>query len=197
MNDDSTTLRNIRNILSQDQSSELSPVDKLFLIYLLAHKAEDHYVSPSHETLARHFGCDRRTILRSQERLTAKEIIACVARRGMTNDLTVNVDSLPANATVKTVITDEARQLALRYQTALKRHTGRKRFPKLWLQHQFFNAQRMIDDCAGDVDKAARLIGFALSRPEFKGKAAKSLYELFARWKQLRESYTELKEQKG
>ena len=192
MNNDSTTLDAIRSILSQEQSSDLGPVDKLFLVYLLAHKAADHYVSPSQQTLARYFGCDARTVLRSQDRLTAKGLIAAIPRRGMTNELTVNVEAIPAEAKLKSAITEEARQLAFKYQAALRRHMGRKRFPKLWLQHQFFNAQRMIDDCAGDAERAKALIGFALSQPEFRKRAAKSLYNLFALWKRVKTRYAEV-----
>jgi len=191
MNDDTTTLETLRKFLSTQKDPQTTPVDVLQIIYLIAHKAEDHYACPSQQTLARSFGCDTRTILRSQERLARKGWIAATPRRGLTSMCSLNVEAIPAEEKLRSQVTDGARALAFRYQQALKKWTGRKRFPKLWLQHQFFNAQRMLDDCSGDVEKVAMLIGFALSRPEFHKKAAKSLYTLFARWQQVKTKYAE------
>jgi hypothetical protein len=190
LNDDTTTLETIRKFLASEKPTCITPVDILQMIHFISRKAEDHDIFDSQQTLARMFSADARTIQRSQERLASPEIdwIARPHRRGKTNAIAIKYENVPAEEILRLKITDEAKQISLRYQQALKRL--RKKFPAHWLPQQFPSAQRILNECDGDVELAARLIGHALSHPAHAAKSRQSLYHLYGRWKRILETYS-------
>jgi hypothetical protein len=190
VNDDSTTLETIRNFLASEKPTCITPVDILQMIHFITKKAEDHDIFDSQQTLARMFNADARTIQRSQERLASPEIdwIARPQRRGKTNAIAIKYEKVPAEEILRLKITDDARQISLRYQQALKRF--RKKFPAHWLSQQFPSAQRILNACNADVELAARLIGHALSHPLHAKRSRHSLYHLYGRWNKILETYS-------
>ena len=101
------------------------------------------------------------------------------------------MEALPCATPEKDVITSEAKDLAFRYQSALQKIGFRKRFPKGWLGQQTLSAQRMLNRCGGDVDRARALIGFALGNPKFTKRARYSLYHLLGQWTDMERAYNE------
>ena len=192
MNDDTITLQTIRNFLASEKPSSITAVDILQMIHFISKKAEDHDIYDSQQTLARMFNVDSRTIMRSQERLASREIdwIARPQRRGKTNAISIKYQSVPAEEILRLQITDDAKQLALRYRQGLKRFCKRHKFPAQWLSQQFPSAQRILNACEGDMELAAKIIGHALSHPAHMKRSRQSLYHLYGRWPRILESYS-------
>jgi hypothetical protein len=186
----STTLATIRNFLASDKPASITPLDVLQMVHFMACKAEDHDTFYSQQTLARMFNTDPRSIARSQKRLASPEIdwIARPQRRGKTNAISIKYQNVPAEEILRLKITREAEQITDRYRKALRKH-GRKKFPAQWLRQQFPSAQRIINDCGGDVELAARMIGHALSDPRHRKRAMQGLYHVYGRWRKIEESY--------
>lgn len=189
---DDTSLATIRNFLASEKPASITPLDILQMIHFMTCKAEDHDTFYSQQTLARMLNVDTRSVARSQQRLASPEIdwIARPQRRGRTNAVSIKYQNVPAEEILRLKITPEAQQIALRYQTALRKH-GRKKFPAHWLRQQFPSAQRILNDCAGDIELAARMIGYALYDPRHRKKAMQGLYHLYGRWQKLQKAYTE------
>ena len=183
------TLETIRDFLSASKPPKMTPVDVLHICYLTLKKAEDHGITDSLQTLARAFGCDLKTVQRSQERLVKHGWLSRIRRRGRTSELSLNIENIPHEAALRVKITPEARQLALLYQLGLRKHFGRKKFPKYWLENQALSAQRILNECAGDLALARKILGHAVSHPLHRGKSKKSLYELFGRWPKIMVTY--------
>lgn len=188
--DDSHTLASIRSFLSAEKPPGIGPVDVLHIVHLLTRKAEDHEVFDSQQTLARAFSADVKTIVRSQKRLASPGVswLSRPQRRGKTNALTLLHENLPLGE-AQVPVTPEARELAGRYQIALSKHFGRKKFPKGWLPQQFVSAQRILNRCDGDLAKARKIVGHALSTKAHAGRAKHSLYHLHGRWNKIMQTY--------
>ncbi len=167
------------------------------MVHFMTCKAEDHDTFYSQQTLARMFNTDPRSIARSQQRLADAEIdwIARPHRRGKTNAVSIKYQNVPGEEIVRLKITPEASQLSLRYQMALRK-CGRQKFPAQWLKQQFPSAQRIINECGGDVDLAARMIGHALSDFRHRKKAVQGLYNLYGRWRKIEQSYEASQQQR-
>jgi hypothetical protein len=191
MINDSTTVAALRSFIAAPKPPELLPEDILQVIWAILHKAEDHYVYPSQLTLAQAFNCSINGISRGQKRLATLGWLSVTHQRGRPNLIGLNLDKLPHGQALKTMISEDAQELAARYKIGLQKKTKRTRFPKLWLQQQQLTAQRMLDDCKGDVELVAKLIGYALNSPEFYKRAAKSLYNTFTVWKRIKDGYTQ------
>jgi hypothetical protein len=129
VNDDLTTLDTIRKFLGAGKPASIAPLDILQMVYFVACKAEDHDVYHSQQTLAEIFNTDVRTIARSQKRLASPEIdwIARPQRRGKTNAISVRYQNVPAEERLRLRITDDAKQIAFRYQVGLRK-IGRRKF---------------------------------------------------------------------
>jgi hypothetical protein len=189
LNADNITVTTIRDLLSNESKpAELQPVDLLYLAYLMLRKAEDHHITDSNDTLAKRFNCDQKTIVRSRKRLVDAGYIAVERRKGATSAVSINIDNIPAEATLRSKITPAARNLASRYKNALGR-LGKKKFPKHFLSNQVPTAQRILDSCGGDEEFASQVIGFALGHRDFLKKSRKSLYELFSRWEKVKSAF--------
>lgn len=162
------------------------------MVHFMTIRAEDHDTYYSQQTLARMFNVDTRSIARSQQRLSSPEIdwLARPRRCGKPNAISIKFQNVPGEEILSLKITPEAQQIAVRYQMALQK-LGRKKFPAQWLRQQFPSAQRIINDCGGDIELAARMIGHALSIPQHSRKAMKGLYHLYGRWRKVQTSYAE------
>lgn len=191
MIDDTTTLNTIRNFIAADKPACITPVDILQMIHFISRKAEDHDIYDSQQTISKMFNADTRTIARSQERLASREInwIARPQRRGRTNAISIKYENVPAEEILRLKIADAAKQLALRYQVAVKKF-GRRKFSAQWLPQQFLSAQRILNECNGDVELAARIIGHAMSHQKHGKKSRQSLYHLYGRWDKILESFS-------
>jgi hypothetical protein len=189
---DTTTLDTIRRFLSSDKPADITPLDILQMIHFMTCKAEDHDTFYSQQTLARMFNVNVRSIARSQQRLASANIdwLARPQRRGKPNAVSIKFQNVPAEEILRLKITAEAQQIAVRYQIALQK-LGRKKFPAQWLKQQFPSAQRIINDCGGDIELAARMIGHALHNPQHSRKAKKGLYHLYGRWRKVLKTYAE------
>jgi hypothetical protein len=194
---DDTSLATIRNFLASEKPASITPLDILQMIHFMTCKAEDHDTFYSQQTLARMLNVDTRSVARSQQRLASPEIdwIARPQRRGRTNAVSIKYQNVPAEEILRLKITPEAQQIALRYQTALRK-CGRKKFPAQWLRQQFPSAQRIINDCSGDVELAARMIGHALNHPAHRRRAKEGLYHIYGRWRKIQETYTAWQQQR-
>jgi hypothetical protein len=192
-----TTLATIRNFLASEKPASITPLDILQMVHFMTCKAEDHDTYYAQQTLARMFNTDPRSVARSQQRLASPEIdwIARPQRRGRANAVSIKYQNVPAEEILRLKITPEAQQLALRYQTALRK-CGRKKFPAQWLRQQFPSAQRIINDCGGDVELAARKIGHALGDPRHRKKAMLGLYHVYGRWRKIEESFDASQQQR-
>lgn len=188
---DNVTVASIRDFLSNETKPEyLEPVDIIHVIYLMARKAEDHGIIDSKLTLSKRFNCSPSTVVRSRERLQKAGYIGVERRRGRTNSTAINVENLPAEATLRSKITPEAERLAERYCAGLIK-LGKKKFSKYFKSNQIPTAQRVLDSCQGDIVLATNLIDHALDNPTHSKKAKKSLYELFGRWSKVQQTYAD------
>jgi hypothetical protein len=192
---DSVTVKTLRDFLASPKPEGMTPVDVLHVIQLTLRKAEDHAIYDSQQTLAKAFCCDVKTIVRSQKRLEKLKWLSRPQRQGRTNALSLNHENIPTERTLQTLVTADAKKLAAIYQRALMK-AGRKRFPKFWLSQQFLSAQRILDQCAGDVPTAADTITYALHARLYRLKATKSLYTLLAVFPKVAAAYTAQREQK-
>lgn len=201
MNEDSTLLNNattldtIRNFLASEKPASITPLDILQMVHFMTVKAEDHDTFYSQQTLARMFNADTRSVARSQQRLASTEIdwVARPQRRGKTNAVSIKYSNVPAEEILRLKITPEAQNLAVRYQTALRKR-GRKKFPAHWLKQQFPSAQRILNDCSGDVELAAEMVGYALYDPHHRKKAMQGLYHTYGRWRKIEDAYAAWKQ---
>lgn len=187
---DKLTLEIIRNFLADEHKpQDLDPVDLLMVVYMMARKAEDGGITDSQQLIARRMNCSPLTIGRSQKRLKAKaNYITCVRRKGRTSELTINAANIPAEEPLRILVTEEATRLAAWYKGELqKRH--RKKFQKRFTEHNAYTAQRILNDCGGDVDLAKRLIEFALDPGLYRKAAMQGLYRLYGKWPRLKNSY--------
>ena len=193
---DGTALATIRNFLASEKPANITPLDILQMVHFMACKAEDHDTFYSQQTLARMFNADTRSIARSQQRLASDEIdwISRPQRRGKTSAISIKYQNVPAEEIIRLKISPDAPQLAFRYEQGLRK-MGRKKFPAHWLKQQFPSAQRILNDCNGDIELAARMIGYALSDPRHRKKAVQGLYHVCGRWRKIRESYENLLKQ--
>lgn len=197
---DRLTLRSIRSFLATEKPTSIGPVDVLHVITLMVRKAQDHPVFDSQLTLARSFGCELKTIARSQKKLASPKIdwIARPQRRGKTRALSLKFQNLPGEEPVRRVLSREAGQLAVRYRIGLQKYLRRKKFPKQWLKQQEPSAQRILNECGGDLELACAMVGHALAHPKHKRKAGMSLYNLLSQWKKVKQTYSQkLQEQEN
>lgn len=187
---DGTALATIRNFLASEKPADITPLDILQMVHFMACKAEDHDTFYSQQTLARMFNTDPRSIARSQQRLASNEIdwISRPQRRGKTNAVSIKYQNVPAEEIVRLKITPAATQLAFRYQNGLRK-AGRKKFPAQWLKQQFPSAQRILNECNGNVELAAQVLGHALSDERHRKKAAQGLYHVYGRWRKIVASF--------
>jgi len=192
---DTATLATIRNFISAEKPASLNPVDILHIVYLMTRKAEDHSIFDSQQTLARGFNVDVKTIVRSQKRLAKVDYLARPQRRGRTNLLSLNILKIPSEAPLLLKITQDAKDLTLRYQTALRK-AGQKRFHKNWLAQQFPSAQRLLNECGGDLDLTCWMLGYAMTTPPYISSFMKSLYHLAGRWPKIAAGYAVLQQQR-
>lgn len=197
---DSNTVAFLRDFIRAEKPPGTTPVDVLQVIFLALRKTGDHAIYDSQQTLATGFCVDLKTIARSQKRLSSPKLnwINNTRRRGKTSALSLNLSNIPQAKSVLTNISPEARTFAAQYQHTLQNGvpsaTGvkkRKKFPKGWLEQQFFSAQRILDECSGDVIVAAQMATYALFNAPvpIRRKSAMSLYHLITCWKQIRTGY--------
>ena len=188
---DTLTLEALRNFLSSPKPPSIGPVDVLHVVLLMLRKAQDHPIYDSQQTLARMFGCEVKTVARSQQLLASPRIdwLSRPQRPGRTRALMLCWQNLPGKDPLHLHISQDAGTLAFQYQGALRR-LGRKRFQKQWLAQQLPSAQRIINECDGDLVLAASMIGHALNHPRHSAKARQSLYNLYGRWKQVERTYS-------
>jgi hypothetical protein len=186
---DKQTLQTIRTILASEKPADIAPLDLVQMVYFTSRKSEDHDIFDSQQTLARRFNVDAKTIKRSQEKLAKLGWISRPQRRGKTRAISIRYQNLPCEETLRLQITPDAQQIAVRYQRALQR-VGRRKFPKQWLRQQFLSAQRVLNECNGDVDLACALISHALSHPGHRKKSKQSLYNLYGRWPKILSTYS-------
>jgi hypothetical protein len=156
-------------------------------------KAIDHDVDFSQGTLGNIMQCTERTISRTQDRLSKLGWINAPQKaRFSTIPQSVSVISLPIAASEKLNVSDTAKRLALAYQQFLKK-AGRKKYPKGWIERQFYSAQRILNDI-DDPQQAARLLTFAVRDPRFCKLSRKSLYHMVGlakRWRSLKRAFQE------
>ncbi len=182
---DTHAISAIRAFFAAEKPSELEPIDVCTVVYMLARKSEDHPIHDSQLTLAQAFGADSKTVKRSQQRLEKLGWLSRPQRRGKSNALSLNYETLPFADPQYTQVGPEAKQFASRYQQHMVRLGIRKRFPKAWLSAQHISAQRILNACDGDVTRAWGLVEFVLSDEHLKRKAMKSLYTVRQSWKRI------------
>lgn len=156
-------------------------------------KAIDHDVDFSQGTLGNIMRCTEKTVSRTQDRLSKLGWVNAPQRaKFSTIPQSVSVAALPVAASEKLNVSDTAKRLALSYQQFLK-SKGRKKYPKGWIEKQFYSAQRILNDI-GDPQEAARILTFAVYHPRFCKLSRKSLYHvvgLTKRWKAIKRDFKE------
>jgi hypothetical protein len=193
MLDDSTVLKLIRDFLLADKPDDVTTHDVLMVSTLIAMKAIDHEVQFSQGTLGNIMRCTEKTVSRAQERLTKLGWLN-TASKGKFNTIrqSVSVAALPIAPTDKLSVSDTAKRLALAYHDYLKK-VGLKKYPKGWIERQFYSAQRILNDI-DDPQQAARVLTFAVRDPRFCKLSRKSLYHvvgLAKRWKAIKRAFQE------
>src|SRR5690242_7047048 len=118
MNTDTATLNLLRDFLDSPKPPNTECIDVLQTLYFLAHKAAEHPFNPSQGTMAAKFGCERRTILRSQRKLRRLGWLGLSSdpQRGKSNPLSVDVSKIPLEKPSAVQVTEAAKQLAFRYK---------------------------------------------------------------------------------
>jgi len=176
---------------SEEHPSKLQPIDIALVTYLVLRRTHDHEIFDSQLTIAQRLCSDRRAVAHSFDRLKSIKWISVRKRgRGMTDAIALNVESLPATRKLRQKITPEARELAERYQLAL-RALGPRRFTKNWLSRQAANAQIILGFCDGNLELARRLVGFAIRKSRHQKKARISLYHARMVWSRIVQEYQE------
>jgi hypothetical protein len=193
---DAATSQIIRNFFLADKPDAATPVCVAIVVLLLNFKAVDHAAVFSQQRLAGMLGCDLKTIQRALKLLSKLGWVSQPQRKGRTKALTVCIDALPLQNAPRLRPTQEAKELTVRYQDALRRILNRKRFHKNWFKSQFWSAQRILDRCGGDVELARHKIGHALAHPRHARKARKDLYTLFGRWNLVEKTFAESAEKR-
>jgi hypothetical protein len=190
---DTATVDAVRRFLADEtKPSNLEPIDLLQIIYLMTKKAEDHAVVDSQQTLARRFNCSVHTIARSQKRLASGKVdyISRHRRRGQSSTLALNHENIPAEAIVRLRVSEDAGTLANWYKSELQRGGLKKRFPKHFVGNQKVSAQRILNECGGDLALAKLVIAHAIIHPSHRKRSADSLYNLHGRWRQIVKTFT-------
>lgn len=186
---DTASLQSIRDLFASEKPPSINSVDIAQIVYLITHKAEEKEIFDSQQTVARALGCDVKTVVRSQKRLQKLGWIARPQRKGRTCALSLQFQNIPFEQTVRTIITQDAKTLSLRYMTALKGKGLRRKFPNAWLGRQYLSAQKILDRCTGSLELAEQIVTFAVMNPRLQNKARKSLYELHGQWPKVRATF--------
>lgn len=155
----------------------------------MSRKAEDHEIFDSQQTIARAFGCDPQSIVRSQKRLQELGWLSRPQRRGRTNALSLNYENIPSEKAVQILVTQDARTLSLNYMTELENKGLKRKTSKHWFARQHFSAQKILNRCGENLELATKIVKFAIGHPRLVGKAKKSLYELNGAWSRVRSAY--------
>jgi hypothetical protein len=188
----------LRDLWAMDKS-ELRPLETAILAYLITHKAHDHEVFPSQQTIADRLGCYPQAVKHSLANLKERGFLLKrsrqlfndeTKRRGMSlsSGLTVNLAKIPARP--------EAKQRAMPSADALEFaniymgfRTDRKTFPKGFKGTQEHAAQRILDACGGDLDHAIEVFNFANQHPTFYASTTHSLYRVAHRWAKIQAAF--------
>jgi hypothetical protein len=181
----------IRRLLAaEDKPNDLIPLDLLQTIRFLLQHADEKDIYPSQETLAEELCSSADAIARSQKRLhrTGWIVVRKGGYRGRTNRYTVQLEKLPVGDLRRTVVSPDAKRIALQYGQNVKVMT-RKKFMRNWLQQWSFQVQKLIDRTGGDAKTVSDIINFALRHPGHYKSAMRGPSELRKRWSVLRAEY--------
>lgn len=181
-----------RLVSSENLPRNCKPIDLLLVSRLLLQKADEKDVFVSRATMAENLACGERTIYDSQQRLLKLGWITLKkgAHKGQVNRIGVVLDKLPLDADLtKTVVSDDARNIAARYRAYLQRQNPRRRFFKNSLQQTAFRFETLLKKCDGDKDLLVNIVNYGLRHPSFVGAVSKGPHEIAKHWKSLRLAY--------
>lgn len=179
----------IEFLASEDKQKGCQPIDQLQTIrHLLQPEA---YLSRG--TLAVQCGVSESTIYESNQRLQQFGWIEVEKAKNQfrPNRVVVLVDNLPLSKDLqRAIVSDAARQMAARYQMAVKEIDPSHRFKKTSLQSFAFRIQTLIDKCDGDVERVRGILNFAKRRDGYYVKKfLRGPHELRKCWKSLSRDY--------
>jgi hypothetical protein len=186
-----------RLVSSEELPKDCKPIDLLLVTRLLLQKADEKDVTVSRGTFALNLGCSERTIYDSQQRLLEFGWITLKkgAHKGQVNRIGVVLDKLPLDADLKkTIASDDAKEVAGRYRTFLKKQDPRRRFFKGSLQRSEFRFQTLLKKCDGRKELLIAVINFGLKHPAFRDSLLKGPHLLVKHWKALWKAYDEADE---
>lgn len=191
------TLSALRNLLfSDDRPKWFKTVDGLLLSYLILRMADDHEIFDSQHTLAMRFGCDKRTISASIERLKNHGWISSRRRRYASSALSVNLDALP-QSTPRLPPSEEAKELAKQVVEALKTVRPKRRYTQAAVDREVINAARIIESCGGNVEEAFEVVNFGLTSDKWRKRALGGLYFVNMNCSKIRADYLSQEGQKS
>ena len=171
---DQEITRHIRHLLSAEHKPHnLEPIDLLQTVRLLVQGADEKDLYLSQSTLATQLCCSTDYIQKSQQRLRKKGwlIVRKGGARGRTNLYQVDLTKLPTADLSKTVVSDEARKLAVKYKLMVRQH-GRK-VPKGREQQWSFTLQKLVSrsKTKANWQGLAAILTFAFAHPKFQKPA--------------------------
>ena len=196
MGTDAGTMELLHDLWAMDKS-ELRPIDVAILAYLITHKAHDHEMYPSQQTIANGVGCSLNTVTTSLQCLKEGAFLVKrsrqlfneeTKRRGvnLSSGLMVNLSRIPARAKARAQPSSDALEFARLYMGF---RTDRETFAKGFKGTQEHAAQRILDACGGDLDHALEVFNFAFQHPTFAAATAHSLYRVGQRWKKIQAAF--------
>jgi len=183
-----------RLFAAEDKPSDITPAALLLTIRLLVQGADERETYLSQGTLAEQFHCSESLIYATTKLLKSHEWIAVRSgkHKALPNRMQVRLDKLPLSGELRrTIVSDEMKQMALNYKTALLRIKPNRRFAKGALQRFAFRLQWLLENkCARNAKLLTNVINFAFASPIYHVKAVRGPHELRRNWKALFADYT-------
>ena len=170
---DEQLIMTLRALLcAEDKPEEITPIDLLQIARLLVQHADEKDVYTSQDTLAEQLCSSPDSIHRSQERLNKLGwlIVRKGGYRGRTNLYQVDLEKLPIADLKRTVVSQDAKNLALQLGRQFKVDNRKGKHNRGWVQRWSFIVQGLIDRSGGDIKHVYDVVNFAWQHPDYTEK---------------------------
>jgi len=198
MTDEQRILNLLRGLLCcEELPADCLPIDLLQIVKVLVQQAAGGEVAVAHNALAQHLSCSESVIKRSQTRLKDFGWLAVHSgkRRAHPNKLTVLTDALPVGDLTRTVVSEEAKTLAVRYGSGLRSINKKRRLFKGWQGRFAHTLQLFLTKCDGDAAKLTSVVNFAFDTPLYFKRAVRGPHALRPCWKGLLKAHDDAERQ--
>jgi hypothetical protein len=125
---DSLTVDVLQRLLfNESKPTQLLPIDIAVMSYFILRRCVDHSISDSQGTIARRVCAERQAVAESLKRLERVGWITVGGRgRGLSREISLNFETLPAAQPIRDKITPAAEFLVTKYMTNLTKNRSYK-----------------------------------------------------------------------